>query len=614
MIRKIRIRNFRSIVDQTISTEEISILVGNNDAGKSNVLRALNLFFNGETDHNQKFDFESDFSLLAKTGASQAKEVSIELILKLPASYRGRDVEKKDQVYWKKVWRAEGELKRGSEMCYADSRKNKIPVKGKQFEKNKKISNLLENIKFFYVPAIKDRAFFLELQGKMYDAMSESYGSTLHSSASAFQSTINSEFELLLKGLNASFSTKNEIALPRNLRSVFENLEIRSEGVPLNRRGDGVKVRHIPSMLRYIKNGYSSGRRKIICPHIWGFEEPENNVEFVACYKLREELIEAAKDKIQIFLTTHSPVIYTLPNEIEPDLKVKVSRHYVERVAGESLIDNADDGAIHHAVGFMSLISPIIEMESIKYKEQTKNIEDQMRALEKQFEINRLPKIFVEGKSDKAILFKVMKVYCPDLIGKVDISLDDSGSANTASDRAKAHYLINKHRGDSFIKAILLLDGDNAGSDAAADFNSFVKDQSKKKIVETIKIEPKAAVALIKKGFNVQKCIEAYFPECVWKHAYKQSGWLKEIPVVERFTRNQINKIINNGFSTSDLLGNLKGVDDFLVKYKVEHPGKEGMSKFVENIDDNKFREEGYFQELYDEVFVKIKNFFEIEK
>ncbi|MFW1331870.1 AAA family ATPase, partial [Vibrio parahaemolyticus] len=48
MIRQITITNFRSIRKETISTEEITTLVGKNDAGKSNLLRALNLFFNGK--------------------------------------------------------------------------------------------------------------------------------------------------------------------------------------------------------------------------------------------------------------------------------------------------------------------------------------------------------------------------------------------------------------------------------------------------------------------------------------------------------------------------------------------------------------------------------------
>lgn len=45
MIRQITITNFRSVNKQSFYAEEITTFVGKNDAGKSNILRALNLFF-----------------------------------------------------------------------------------------------------------------------------------------------------------------------------------------------------------------------------------------------------------------------------------------------------------------------------------------------------------------------------------------------------------------------------------------------------------------------------------------------------------------------------------------------------------------------------------------
>ena len=42
-IKQIRIKNFRSIVDLDINVDKMNIFVGLNDAGKSNILKALNL-------------------------------------------------------------------------------------------------------------------------------------------------------------------------------------------------------------------------------------------------------------------------------------------------------------------------------------------------------------------------------------------------------------------------------------------------------------------------------------------------------------------------------------------------------------------------------------------
>ena len=67
-IKTISIKHFRSITSVNISADKLNIFVGLNDVGKSNILKALNLFFNGETDYNQGFVFEKDFSKeLSKT-------------------------------------------------------------------------------------------------------------------------------------------------------------------------------------------------------------------------------------------------------------------------------------------------------------------------------------------------------------------------------------------------------------------------------------------------------------------------------------------------------------------------------------------------------------------
>ena len=62
IIKSIRIKNFRSIRNELIEAKNMNIFVGLNDAGKSNVLKALNLFFNGQTDYGVMFDFKKDFS------------------------------------------------------------------------------------------------------------------------------------------------------------------------------------------------------------------------------------------------------------------------------------------------------------------------------------------------------------------------------------------------------------------------------------------------------------------------------------------------------------------------------------------------------------------------
>lgn len=78
-IRAIRIRDFRSLSSVDLSsTDNIVPIVGPNGSGKSNLLRALNLFFNGEVEHGDALDLGRDFhdpELKRKT----KKQIDVEL-------------------------------------------------------------------------------------------------------------------------------------------------------------------------------------------------------------------------------------------------------------------------------------------------------------------------------------------------------------------------------------------------------------------------------------------------------------------------------------------------------------------------------------------------------
>ena len=62
-IDKVEIFYFRSIYKVSIKDlRDLNIFSGKNDAGKSNILKAMNLFFNNETDWQTQIDFSKDFS------------------------------------------------------------------------------------------------------------------------------------------------------------------------------------------------------------------------------------------------------------------------------------------------------------------------------------------------------------------------------------------------------------------------------------------------------------------------------------------------------------------------------------------------------------------------
>lgn len=276
MIEQVTIRNFRSIDSQPIDLKKLTALVGANDAGKSNVLRALNLFFNNQVDLGQEFDFERDFNRYVRTRAKTAKEVVVEIRIRLPRNYLRHQSNK--HVVWRKTWRSESALPFNETVTFANGRK---------FTSKSKIPTYLSRYKYTYVPAIKDKSFFSDLQGQMYDVLASVAATPLRASAKEFEKQLQVQLDGLLK-LLADFETSS-VGLPDSLRQIFESLEISSDGVPLSSRGDGIKIRHIPKLLRFIsaKQDEILNRGRVRYTHVWGFEEPENNVEMASCLKWR---------------------------------------------------------------------------------------------------------------------------------------------------------------------------------------------------------------------------------------------------------------------------------------------------------------------------------------
>ena len=103
-ITNIEIRNYRSARNLTIAPHRLAVLVGKNDSGKSNILRALNLFFNDQTDPDQGFRFDADHNIFNRPNR-RAKQISITLEIRLPNTYHATNGE---YIVWEKRWRVDG--------------------------------------------------------------------------------------------------------------------------------------------------------------------------------------------------------------------------------------------------------------------------------------------------------------------------------------------------------------------------------------------------------------------------------------------------------------------------------------------------------------------------
>ena len=303
-IDKIRIRNFRSIIDQTIELARFSVFVGNNDQGKSNILKALNLFFNETSSGTRRHTFEEDFNLYShKEGSHKAKEIIIELWITPPLSYQeGR------QVYWRRVWRTEGIQRDKEIMRYAD---------GSVFPARSKMPALLNSIRYEYVPAIKGNEYFSRLLGDLHDILALTAEGEMRSASTGFTDSINTHACGILDELKLILEFDSTIQLPPDLRDLFAQLDFASEQegkrISFIQRGDGVKVRHVPAILYYIaqqaNQKRAQGRPTVFT--VWGYEEPENNLEMSKSLELADRFIKYS-NRLQILVTTHSPSFYSI--------------------------------------------------------------------------------------------------------------------------------------------------------------------------------------------------------------------------------------------------------------------------------------------------------------
>lgn len=596
MITQISIRNFRSIASADIEGNWITTFVGSNDAGKSNVLRALNLFFNGETNPGEPFDFAKDFNQFAKGRVQKARQIEIKIRFQLPDSYCRDGFP--EQVEWSKAWREEGEVNRLSKRTYQG---------GKPFPSRSKIPTLMDRLRFTYIPAVKDRAFFADLQGRLYDVLASVAAKPLKASAATFEHQIQTQLGELLSSIEQAFSAEASMKMPENLREIFENLEINSEEIPLSRRGDGIKIRHIPMILKFIaeKRDKLLDRGGVRYTHIWGFEEPENNVEMAAAFDMAKKLFDliAENDHFQLFLTTHSPIFYRISG-LQPQGEDWVTTHFVQKIGKETQIVAKPSDEVDETMGLMPIVAPYVEQAKTRFEEVQRQL-----VLARQIASKNSPTIFLEGATDKQILTLAWKHFSEHPLDGVHFHDGEEayGGCNALASRSLAWLLEMRHRGaESRVKAIALFDSDEAGSRAKRELRQDI---------ERLKINhgqyfkaialptPHRIVNLKARGFKIPVDLEALYSDEIWRVAHGRN-WLCAVEDwAERLEPKLVNKL---ALGTENPLQKLENKDALRVNFKFTDKGKLSAAKHIAKLSDHQQRK---VLAGFDPVISMISNF-----
>lgn len=374
IIKSVQIRKFRSLKSVTKKLEftDLNIFVGQNDQGKSNLLRALNLFFNNETDLDTRFRFSEDYCYHSNTGKGTRHEIRIDLVIEPPQ----RRFKHAKPLRWTKRWRKDGSII--EERKYIESG-NEVPSRDG-------VSQWLDKIRYRYIPAIKGQNYFSALMGELYDVLNEAHADILSAQGEEFISGIQNITKGITKDLSKQIGISNTIQVPSDFKQLFSNLDfgVRLDGntYHLKQRGDGIKIRHIPVILKYMSEQERSiSRAGYVKPDtIWGFEEPENNLELRYAFELAKTFKEYSKD-IQIFIATHSPAFYAL-DQTDGD---SVNTFYISQ--GEDsctqvdvvLHEKTDD--LHENMGLLPIITPYLT-KIYEHQSEIENLKSKLAQLE----------------------------------------------------------------------------------------------------------------------------------------------------------------------------------------------------------------------------------------
>ncbi|HFF2163821.1 TPA: ATP-dependent endonuclease [Pseudomonas aeruginosa] len=403
LIKQVEIAYFRSIYkDQLNSCSGTNIIFGRNDAGKSNVLRALNLFFNNETNPNQVFRFERDFSHTRRSEAAPDKEIKKFVYVKVWFSPPENWKASLGESFWvKKQWSITNQE--------APKFYSSIPEARLQ----QYLTRFLNKIHFHYIPAIKDRKIFERLQAEIYKVISEH--DEFSGSLRNFTDALRNRTEQLTQGLLDSLGINSSVSTPQDLTDLFKSLdfEVRSdEGDSYSltlQRGDGIQVRHIPQILSFLSDRLSKDF------HIWGFEEPENSLELANAIEEAKTFLElGASANKQIFLTSHSPAFFSLKGEgVSKYFVSKTQRHKgrLNSVVQELTDDTSQiPGELMGETPHLPVISSYLQEAHAQIERSKADRE----ALEQELIRQNTSIVFVEGVTDAAVFTKAWELFVGD--------------------------------------------------------------------------------------------------------------------------------------------------------------------------------------------------------
>ena len=232
-IDTVEIHYFRSIHRVRIKDlSDVSILSGQNDVGKSNLLKAVNLFFNNQSDWDTAIEFERDFSRRRREEVRQETIKGRQYIKVTVGFVRGNRYEKSLPPKFKvsRTWHRQSALPNTTSNLSTLFSKGLVPA-STLHRAEASLQRFLNTIRFEYIPAIKDRAFFTYMLGLLQDRIlgSRPDGSHIGEAVDKLNSTVITEAYSLREEFEKATGVVADIRLPEEL-TAFPSFLSRNSG------------------------------------------------------------------------------------------------------------------------------------------------------------------------------------------------------------------------------------------------------------------------------------------------------------------------------------------------------------------------------------------------
>lgn len=538
IIRQIEIKNFRSFGNRkresykVYKTTDLNIVSGANDSGKSNILRALNLFFNGHTNLNEFFDFERDFYRKDSPDENDIKEelVTVKIWFSNERN-RGKNINQPDKAYlpadfwvskkWKKTSRYSSSDTRSSIEIEFEKEKGDLftnfladpTTSSKELVSHfkaglqKQLTDFLNSIQFHYVPAIKDKDYFSHLYGELQQTLWKAKTSKVEEKKSDFEASIQEETDILMTEFKNSISSDDPdgaftpvFELPADLINLFRALVVQTGNVDLTLRGDGLQAKLIPEILNFIaikeldftsrsiRSGYKAKKY-----FIWGFEEPENSYEYKNAQFLANKFQNEFYKNAQIFISTHSFNFLSVEGDHVSKFRVwkdsttvssKISRLKKDDkgiLKFESIGDfKSDWKKLEEELGFFYLNEKLKELYN-KQETDLKLLDERIQAIDK-------PIVYSEG-FNMNLLERAKEIFSPNL----DVDFEDMGGK---TDIKKFFLKLSRTKYDRF-KMFFVFD-----CDAKAEYEACNKERSEFLVPYLLEQNPDNSIEEVQSGIE----------------------------------------------------------------------------------------------------------------